>query len=165
MDDTTETLRAEVVSRNYFDVLGVVPDLGRSWLLDAREQSDEQLVLISHDLWRRRFASDLTIVGKPIQLSGHNLIIGGVLPRTFRGLDRLIAFDVWISFDTWSSQMNSAREFDLRGLYWLEVWGRLAPDATVDQARAECDLITARLAQEYPATNKDRVSSVVHEAS
>lgn len=161
--DEVENLMAEVVSRNYFEALGVAPAIGRSWRPDAADPSDEPLVVISHDLWRRRFESDPEIAGKPIRLNGRDLIIGGVLPQTFRGLDRLLAVDVWIRLDTWAARMGNAEELERRGLRWLDVWGRLAQGATTKQAGAECAVLATRLARSYPETNKDRACSVVLE--
>lgn len=161
IDDSTEMLMVEVVSRDYFDALGVALEKGRAWRPDARDLSDEQRVVISHDLWRRRFGSDPDIAGKPIRLNGHDLAVGGVLPGNFQGLDRLLAVDAWISLDTWSLRMGFSEELARRESRWLDIWGRLAPEATVEQAGAECSVAAAALAQSHPEANRDRVCSVV----
>ena len=161
--DAAEMIIVEVVSRNYFDALGVTPALGRTWLPSAQKALDEDPVVISHDLWRRRFGSDAEIAGKPIHLTGKNLVIGGVASREFPGLDRLIAVDAWISTETWSLLMNSRGDFQRREYRWFDIWGRLAASTSVEQARAECSTVTARLAQSYPDTNQGRVSSIAVE--
>ena len=163
VDEEAEMVLAEVVSRNYFDALGIQPLLGGAWRPDVREPTDETRVLISHDLWQRRFGADPGIVGEPISLTGRNLVVGGVLPRAFRGLDRLLAVDVWISLDTWSSQMGSAAELAQRGNRWLDIWGRLAPEATAEQAAAECAVVADRLAQAHPETNAERGCAIALE--
>jgi len=162
--DTTETILVEVVSRNYFEVLGTPLSFGTAW--GPGPGADEQdLVVISRDLWSRRFGSDPEIVGKPIHLSGENLVVGAVAAPRFRGLDRLIAVEAWIRSDTWARRMNSRSDFERRDSRWLDVWGRLAQDASVDQAQAEASVAAAGLARRYPETNQDRTSLVLAEAA
>ena len=161
--DVAEALMIEVVSDNYFEVLGVEPSVGRSWTPNGDSRSADEGVIISHGLWNRRFGADPDIAGKPINLGGTSFTIGGVAPREFPGLNRLIATDAWVRFDTWVLMIKSTRAPN-RDDRWLDIWGRLADGGTAEQAQAECSTIAARLAAAYPETNEGRTSLVEVEA-
>jgi len=127
-----------------FALLGIPPLLGREF----GPNDDPHVVLLTYELWRRRFGGDAGIVGKPIHLEGMAYAVLGVLPPHF-------------SFppQRWEGTPEvfvPAIPNPERGSYWLRVIGRLAPGTTEQQARAEMSGISARLAQAYPDTNRDQ---------
>src|SRR5262245_39775646 len=89
-----EVVWGELVSSNYFDVLGVKPVLGRGFLPEEnRAQNTHPIVVLGHAFWWRRFNSDATIVGKTIFLYGSPFTVVGVAPAAFKGLDYGIRLD------------------------------------------------------------------------
>ena len=126
-----------------FALLGIPPLLGREF----SPTDDPHVVLLTYELWRRRFGGDTGIIGKPIHLEATAYTVLGVLPPHF-------------SFppQRWEGTPEvfvPAIPNPERGSYWLRVIARLAPGITEQQARAEMSGICARLAQAYPDTNRD----------
>jgi putative ABC transport system permease protein len=144
----TELLHANPISENYFSVLGVRPALGRAAFTDPSEPA----VVISYNLWQRRFGGDPNIVGRKVVLSRTDVVVVGVAPRNFRGLERHLAIDVWIPMPTWAA-MGGAQELRDRSSRHLQIVGRLKSSASLPLARAELDTVASRLAAAYPASN------------
>ena len=107
-----------------------------------------------HRLWQRRFASDPTIVGKPIQLSGHTYTVVGVAPLGFHGLDFILDPEFWVPFGNVEQLAPSVPKRDARGYHWLAVVGRLSPGVSSTQAAAELTTLAKHYASAYPATDK-----------
>ncbi len=136
------------VSRNFFDVLGVKPVLGRAFVANEPASS----VVLGDELWRRDFGADPTVVGRKLQLDGRPYTILGVLPRGFR---LHMSADVGMStnVDLWK-----APDETLHPEWWvtpeltgtnLRVLGRLKPGVTVAQAQAELDSLASDLRARY----------------
>ncbi len=152
-----EMVSIDVVSANFFSVLGVKPALGRAFLPAADLDSEDSGVVISHALWQRLFAGDPGVVGKPIQIDGKSIVLLGIAPREFRGLDRLGTTDVWATPKGWCTMVGEGEfeEFRGRGGRWLQLVARVRPGVNLEQVRAQLQTISSRLALSYPATNKD----------
>src|SRR5208282_6085057 len=142
---TTEPERLHGLSSTpgLFALLGIPPLLGREF----SPNDDPHVVLLSHELWQRRFGGDAGIVGKSIYLEGGTYTVLGVLPPHFSFPPQR-----WEGTPEVFVPVIPNPE---RGSYWLRVIGRLAPGITEQQARAEMSGISARLAQAYPDTNRD----------
>jgi len=144
--DSSVRVNAGVVGPDFFEVLGTVPLLGRTFVPDDFKV-EVTAAIISHGLWRERFAADPHVVGQTIQLDGRGTEIVGVMPPGFE----LPTADVqvWqpLFFGPGWVEENSRRADA------LIVLGRLSPGATMASARAEMDAIAARLRDQYPATN------------
>jgi predicted permease len=145
-ESEAERLRGFVVTGNYFDVLGVRAQLGRTL-----QPSDDQLanaapVVISDSLWQRRFSADPATVGKTLRLNDKLYTIVGVTEPSFRGLQLGLPPEFWLST---SPDFTRGRRDD-RG---IQLIGRLKPGVTVAQAQTQLTTIAARLAQAYPETN------------
>jgi macrolide transport system ATP-binding/permease protein len=140
-----ERLRGIVVTGNYFEVLGVKAQLGRT-LQPADEQSDAQSVVISDGLWQRRFSANGAVVGRTLKLNGEPYTIIGVADSSFRGLRLGMPPEFWLP-------MTSEYFTSGRGDRGLELVGRLKPGVTPAQAQTQLTTIAARLAQTYPETN------------
>lgn len=159
----TELLPMEIVSNNFFSVLGVNLAAGRSFSPASSGNSSKRgpEAVISYSLWQSHFGGDPSIIGKPITLNHGIFTLVGITPKGFQGLNRVLANDVWLpasldGFDS-SPQNRKFREFD-------ELVGRLAPGVTPAQARAQLNVLAARLAKAYPATNTNRTFALVSES-
>ncbi|MCU1382329.1 MAG: permease [Acidobacteria bacterium] len=139
-----EPMRVSAVETtpNLFAVLGVQPVLGAGFPA-APAYSPERVAVISHRLWRERFASDPAIVGKTIALNGPAFTIVGVMPQGFQYPNDT---DVWHRL-TWDVAQHS------RGAHFMESVARLKPGATIDAANHELRALTKRLGNENPSTN------------
>ncbi len=152
-----ETLEAQAVTSEFFDVLGVRPLLGLPFTATNEVDGHARVAVISYDLWQRRFHGAPDIVGRPLQTSRVSLEIVGVMPRGFAypvGATRPTA--VWMPSVFRPEERVRADDFGYR----LQVIGRLKDGITVAQAQADVDRITARLATETPRWFTDRVPLV-----
>lgn len=144
----------ELVSGNYFDVMGVRPRLGRAF---AREEYGDRAkaftAVISDRLWRRCFQGDTAILGRTVAINRHTVTIIGVTSPEFHGDVPGIAFDAWIPAPLAGAGERGARQF--RALV------RLKPGVRVAQADAEARTVAARLAQAFPKTNRGTGARIV----
>jgi putative ABC transport system permease protein len=130
------------VSSRFFSVLGVQPQRGRAFLPED-EQTGARTAMLSHSSWVRDFARDPAIVGRTITLNAADFTVVGILPHGFSLWDT----DVWVAgFDRAVVENRGARN--------LGAIGRLAGGVTIEQARAELDILARRLALQYPETNE-----------
>jgi predicted permease len=158
----TERVEGERVTGDYFNVLGVTAAEGR--LLSPADDllTAEPVAVISARLWRRRFGSSANISAATIKLDGHDFAVIGVANEQFTGVSIGTPRDVWVPLAAVHRlNPNLVARFTQRQASWLEMFGRLAPGATLEQARAELSAIARRLEQTYPDTNK-RVAAAVH---
>lgn len=158
-DGPPEQVFGQMVTGDYFDVLGVQPALGRGFLPEEDRTPDSHpVVVLSDGLWRRRFGGDRRILGRPIQMNGQAFTVVGVAPAGFRGLQPLDSPELWVPMMMHSRVMPGRLRpyFDVRGAPLLGVVGRLAPGKSFEQARAELEALSAALAEEYPQVNERR---------
>jgi putative ABC transport system permease protein len=141
-----ERLQAARVTASLFRVLGVSPPLGRTFRDDEERIGHDDVVILSHGLWRRRFLSDPTIVGKDILLSGVPHRVVGVMDPDFQYPGR--EFQVWVPLTV------NPDDYTSRANYSFLSVGRLRPGRTLAQAQAEMDTIAARLGQQYPESDR-----------
>ena len=150
-----ERIYGALASANYFEVLGVKPILGHS-LEDttANERAGAAEVVISYDLWQRRFAGDPNVIGKPMQINLHAYTIAGVAPRGFEGCKTGLRTQLWIPLGMDRQVWGSSR-IDHRDTSWLNVLGVLKPDVTRVQAQNELNLLMKHIVQRYPESHRD----------
>jgi predicted permease len=148
-----ERVWGQSATANFFDVSRIRMYLGRGFLA-----SEERLpvIVLSHRLWQRRFASDRAILGKAIPLSGHTFTVVGVAPPGFRGLDLILDPEFWIPLGNVEQLAPSVPNRSARDYNWLAVVGRLKPGVTQSQAAAELATLAQRFAKTYPGTDKGR---------
>jgi putative ABC transport system permease protein len=140
-----ETLKAARVSANFLDVLGVSPIVGRSFLPEEDQRGGRPVAMISSGLWKRRFAADPNIAGKPATLDTSSCTILGVLPEGFEF--PYAGVDVWFPRPSeWS--LLPARYW---GLPILTGFARLKPQMTLEQARSEMDVLNRQYARAHPS--------------
>src|SRR5262249_29860847 len=126
-----ERLHAEQVSAGYFSLLGIHAAAGRTFLPEEDSVPDRDLVaVISYGLWRRRYGSDPSVVGRSIELDTRKYTIVGVLPRGFQGLTA--SSDVWIPIHAINTRMLAEAQS-----HTFEMVARLKPGVTVEQAETE----------------------------
>jgi MacB-like periplasmic core domain len=127
---------------DFFPVLGIQPLLGRSFSPEELEPGQDQVVILSHHLWRDRFGSDPTIIGKSVIFNGKTCAVVGVMPPSFR----FPSNDV----DLWQPLPIAANSSNL-GLHYLNLVGDLKPRVSLEQSKAEMHTILARIERKYPA--------------
>jgi putative ABC transport system permease protein len=154
----SEPITAQVVTANYFSLLGVQPALGRGFLPEE-ETKELPVAVISDGFWSQQLGSDPNIVGKTISLNRTAFTIVGVAPRGFTGTLLGGGPAVWIPMTRTLAPQPTWWE-TRRGL-WLFGVGRLKPGVTVDQARANLKGIFGQLESEFPTDNRGRSSAVV----
>jgi len=158
---TAQVLQGEIVSADFFRVLGIHPVLGRDFLLPD-EQPHQNTAMLSHQLWQTVFSSRPDIVGQTITLDGAAYTVAGVMPESFSFPYENPARQVWITLATDAFDPDGDTPLTAqRGADMLDVIGRLKPGLTPDQARADLSLIDRNLAAQYPESNKFYTSAQV----
>ncbi|MEZ5316818.1 MAG: ADOP family duplicated permease [Vicinamibacterales bacterium] len=130
---------ANIVSRDYFDVLGVRPALGR-FFAPAEADSSAQVIVVSHAFWATRLGSDPDAVGRTMTVNQRPYRLIGVAPDEFRGVFTPLAVNAWVPLD---AQPHLKPERDLTNATWLWTFGRLRAGTSPDVARAELSALTA----------------------
>lgn len=142
-----EVVVGAVVSGDYFQKLGVRPSLGRPFLPEEdRTPGAAMVAMIGDRLWRRRFGADPAILGKTIQLTRERCTIVGIVPAGFAGTDPILAPDVWVPAMAWPAFNRGVEEtLHARERRELTMLARLAPGASLEQARAELASLAGNL--------------------
>jgi len=158
---TAQILEGQVVSADFFRVLGVHPALGRDFLA-ADENPGQHVVMLSHHLWQSTFSSRPDIAGKTITLDGSAYTVAGVMPEGFSFPLQNPAPQIWTSLaaDAFDPDGDTPMSKQ-RGAHLLDVIGRIKPGVTLDQARADISHIDSNMAAQYPETNKFYASAQV----
>jgi putative ABC transport system permease protein len=153
-------ITAQLVSANYFDVLGVRPALGRFFFSDEdRKIGGNNVVVLSHSLWSDKFGSDTSIIGKSINLNATPYTVIGVAPHGFKGTFSFSPAElVWIPVSMYTQALSGffRDEFDDRRLLGTAVVGRLKPGVSMSQAEASLKTMALHLESEFPKDNAGR---------
>ena len=157
--DGAERIYGAVVSGNYFTVLGTRAHAGRL-LNDGDDEGapgSHPVMVISYELWQRRFGGNPGAIGQTVPLNGYPFAIVGVAPPGFQGTT-LIRSDAWVPMTSnhLASPRRDASLLQERRAVWLIMGGRLKPGTTVAQANAELEAIGAGLEREFPAENRGK---------
>jgi predicted permease len=168
-----ERIEAQIVSGNYFDVLGVRPAIGRTFTpTDDARGSPVRVVVISYRLWQERFGADADIVGRSMMVNGNSYDLIGVAPRGFRGALLGDASDAWLpmalqeevrppSAGPLRRRLGGLSMLGVRDVRWLSMVGRLRNGQSVTEAAAALDVVGQRLAAAYPEANRDLSATAV----
>jgi predicted permease len=164
-DDQTELLPIEVVSDNYFSVLGVNVILGSTFRSNgARSSGRDPSAVISYRFWQQRFGSDTNVIGRTIILNGSSFTIVGVAPPKFEGVD--ISWgaqpELWVPLSMQTAVTST--HIDLLNkpdAAWLLVIGRLKPDMQLRQAESEIRVLAQQLDQLRRGKSSDRTAIVI----
>jgi putative ABC transport system permease protein len=141
------------VTEDFFAITGLQPEAGRWFQPDEfSADSDGRLVVLSHDLWVRRFGANPDVVGSTIRLDGKDCVVTGIAPRA---LSLPGATGLWVPLIFTAAEKKERSGFHLFGMALLK------PGVRVDGARAELQLIAKRLERAYPDTNTGRGAQVM----
>ena len=142
-----ERVSCAPVTRNFFNVIGLGAEIGRTFTEDEDKVGASPVVVLSDRLWRRVFNADPAVLGRPITLHDQSFTVVGVMPPQVTSPQDT---DVWVSM---MRRSNNPAWMDRSHHPMIYVWGKLKPGVTVDQARTEMKGIAARLEKTYPDTN------------
>jgi len=137
---------AQRVTGDFFKVLRTAPALGTGFAPENETPGKHTVAVLSHAFWQRQFGGDPSIVGQTITLNQTPFTVLGVMPATFR---RGATTDVWTPLSL------NEQQWAQRGGHYLTAYGRLKPGYTSEQARTQLETIAARLAHDFPDTNKN----------
>jgi putative ABC transport system permease protein len=149
-----ERIPSQHVTANLFDLLGVKPELGRSFTSSEDSAGGPDVALISHSLWRRRYSSSPGVMGQTIMLDNKSYSIIGVMPAGFEILQQTA--DVILPLEPWARTLPDDRNWHPG----IQPIARLKPGVSVEQARADIAVIADRLKKQYPIFDAN-VSSLV----
>jgi predicted permease len=142
--EQSERLVGQIVTHNYFTVVGVQPALGRFFLPEEdRTAGTHPVAVIGHGFWRRRFAADPSVIGRTLSLNAEKYTVIGVTPAEFTGTTRGTANDVYVPSMMHPQARAGARGSMLsnRGFGWMRLVGRRAPGVTREQAQAALTVV------------------------
>ena len=161
-----EKVKLKLVSGEYFQVLGVNAILGRTLTTsDNQTPGEHPVAALNHRFWQRRFASDVSVIGKTITLEGHEFAVVGVMAPEFFGDEVGDGPDLWAPL-----MMSNIWDHDLSGLRnahddWLQIVARLRPDVRLEQAQAAVDLFLSQIKSEPSDLGKQAWASKIQVSS
>ncbi len=164
----SELIKGEYVSEDYFEVLGINPLLGRTFLKDEG-LLPVPVVVLSEQLWRTRFNSDPNITGRQILLNGLNFIVIGVAPKGFVGTEVGLNRELWVPLSIYqqlnplqavSESSPRSNRFEERNIQWLAVFARLKAGISRDQAGAELTAIARQLDETFGSVERGLQSRI-----
>ena len=152
------------VTGNYFPALGIKPLVGRLLLPGEGEKpGDDILLVLGYSFWQRRFGGDAAVIGKRVLINGNPATIVGVTPKEFHGTFFAFDMDGYISLNALPRIWNLSGFWTERGHPSVMAFGRLKPGVSLAQAQSSADVIAARLAAQYPDTDKGAAVRVIPE--
>jgi predicted permease len=153
-------LAGELVTSNYFDVLGLNPAVGRFFLpTEDKHPNSDEVAVLSYALWTNKFGSDRNVVGRTLTLNARPYTIIGVAPRGFKGIAAFVnAEQVWIPISMKDQALAGvfAEFIDDRRALMMVSFGRLKPGVSMSQAEASLKTLASSLEAEYPVDNAGR---------
>src|SRR5262245_60415458 len=150
-----EKVWGDLVSGNYFDVLGVKPALGRTFLPEEdKTRLSHPVVVISHSLWQTRFGGDPSVVERDVLINGRKFKVIGVAPAGFKGTEVIYTPDIYVPFAMQKWIEPESNYLDNRGSGNMFAVGRLKPGVSSAQAEASLNLLAAQLAKDFPNENE-----------
>ena len=162
-DGTAETVPRQWVSSGVFQVLGIRPVVGRTFLPEDDRRGDG-VVVVAEDFWRTRFAADPGLVGRTLRLDGEPFTVVGVVPREAQLIGRT---SLWALASDAFPATGAEADPELRGAHFAHAIGRFRPGVALEAAAADLAGAAAALAREHPATNRGRGVTVepLHDAA
>src|SRR5499426_270762 len=139
-----ERIVGTLVSASFFPLLDVRPALGRAFLNEEDRPGHDRVVILSHGLWRRRFAGDPAVIGRSVTLDGQSHTVIGVAPAGFRFPDD--ETEIWKPIAFTAEQLSENE----RGSHYLSVIARMKPGVTIAQAQADMAALARRMQQQHP---------------
>ncbi len=152
-DSDPERVSGLRVSAEFFDVLGVKPSLGRTFLPEEEKPGKHQVVVLSDSLWRSRYNADLAIVGKTVRIDSEDHTVIGVMPPSFEFSLYSPVRQLWVPVAYTEGDQD-------RGSNSFLCIGRLKAGVTMEQARARMNIIGRALAEQYPKDNAKETATI-----
>jgi predicted permease len=156
-----EVLWGQLVTSNFFSVLGVPMALGRGFLpAEEREVGAHRVAVLNYRLWQRKFGGDRSVLGSSIYIDGHPYEVVGIAANAFTGTGKLIEFQIWIPFGMhpevfyWTSNVRK-RDWQI-----FRAVGRLKPGIVIPEAAQEVRTLFAGLVKEHPSENANQQADV-----
>jgi putative ABC transport system permease protein len=140
--DLPERISSAGVTTNFFEVLGVKPLHGRTFREGEEVANSERVVVLSYGVWHRLFGGDPGMVNQSINLSGNPYTVVGILPQNFQFARRGDA-------ELWTPMRPSQNQLTRRFMHWVNVFGRLKPGVSFEQAQAEMKTIGQRIEEQH----------------
>jgi putative ABC transport system permease protein len=147
-------VKTAIISPEAFPLLSVAPQIGRVFTAQDNQLNAARTVVLSHAFWQQQFAGEANVVGRQLLLDDQAYTVIGVMPPRFK----FWAGEVWVPFGLFADE-DFAK--DRSGMVTINALGRLKPGVTLEQARAEFNVIAARLAAQYPQANQGRGVRIV----
>ncbi|HSA56299.1 MAG TPA: ABC transporter permease [Gemmatimonadaceae bacterium] len=156
-----QSASVQLVSGNWFRLLGVRPSLGRFFIPDDDVVPHGQPVaILGYGFWQQQFAGDTGALGRSIQLQGKTFTIVGVAPRAFAGIDRR-RVDVWLPVSAMADEALGPGWHNTDNHWWAQIIGRLRPAATPEAAAAEATLTYRGFVRKWNDRWRDSTSSII----
>jgi putative ABC transport system permease protein len=150
-DGTPERVPGFATSPNLFQMLGARPFVGREFVVEEASPDAERVAVLSYGVWQRRYGGDASIIGETVTLSGSQYTIIGIMPQGFSF--PYPGTELWIPLradeTTWQRSAGG-----------LQVFARMRPGVSIEQARTDMDAVSARLAEEHPGVNADLSAAI-----
>ncbi len=167
LDGRSRLAMGEIVTGNYFQLLGVPALIGRTIVPDDDKPGAPRVAVVSYRYWTRDLASAPDVVGRTLRIRGNPYVIVGVAARDFSGMVPVLSPELWIpvsaSLEVEPVGMHDAvpsptgsNRLERRADRWMFIRARLKPGKTFEEARANLGVVMARLDADNPITNKDR---------
>ncbi len=151
-----ERLLGQIVTANFFSVLGVPPFLGRTFTPEEdRSLNTHPVAVLSHGFWQRRFAGQ-PVLGHSLQLNGRAFTIVGVMPKGFRSRGPIDPTEIWLPFQMHPAVFPQSAYVDRRGWTLFHLIGRLRPGVELSTANAALRQLAEQLATEFPSENQEQ---------
>ncbi|HUQ87655.1 MAG TPA: ABC transporter permease [Vicinamibacterales bacterium] len=154
IDRDAERAWAEIVTPNFFDVVGAPVPIGRGFTASEGVSGTAATVVLSHAYWLRRFDGDANVIGRQVKINSQPFTIVGVAADGFRGAVAGLSYDLFLPMGTQPAVMPGGDRLQARGSRWLSIVGRLAPGSSRDQARAELDSTIASMRTAWASQNR-----------
>jgi predicted permease len=158
-DEVPKLKLGMMVTANFFNVLGVSPELGRTFRPEEGEVPNRDAVIIlSHRIWQQQFGAAPSILGQRVHLVGVPFTVIGVAPPAFLGLEQFVQSDFYVPLMMWPrlSSDSKFQPLEARDVRYLIVKGRLKSGVDLAGAEAELAVLAKDLARTYPETNRNR---------
>jgi predicted permease len=159
VSDKPYDVDVQLINWDFFDVLGIRPFLGRSFVADEDlTPGARPVVTLSYALWNTKFGANTQILGQNIRLNGQDYAVIGVTPREFHDAGNIGSPDLWAPMMMHGQLLTGTQKdwFDRRQSRLVNLVGRLKPGVSLAQANASMTAFSNRLEKEYPAQNSGR---------
>src|SRR5436189_5206320 len=150
-DGQTERVSGQMVSGNFFSVLGVNPHFGRMFSeADDQTPDGHPVAILGYGFWTRRFGSDPTLVGKTLHLNGYPFTVIGIAPPGFFGVEMGSSPDLWVPMMMRPQLSRRSNELQLWNRFWLPIMARMKAGVTEQQAQTATEILCQQIHQEAP---------------